>query len=50
MYGSLLAEGTSAGVADRLIAFERFNRIVGVDEKLALAETYEQAPNRPAEI
>jgi 2-methylisocitrate lyase-like PEP mutase family enzyme len=44
VYGSLLADGTSAGVADRLIAFERFNRIVGVDEKLALAEAYDQAP------
>ena len=44
VYGTLLADGTSAGVADRLIAFERFNRIVGVDEKLALAEAYDQAP------
>lgn len=50
VYGALLADGTSAGVADRLIAFEKFNRIVGVDERLALAETYDRAPAPRAEI
>ncbi len=38
VYGRLRAEGTTAGAADQLIAFERFNDLLGVDEKHALAE------------
>ena len=40
VYGHLRAEGTTAGAEDRLIAFERFNDLIGVDEKYALAERY----------
>ena len=39
-YGQLLAAGTTAGAEDQLIAFERFNELIGVDEKFALAERY----------
>ena len=40
VYGRLRAEGTTAGAEDQLIAFERFNDLVGVEEKYALAERY----------
>ena len=40
VYGRLLADGTTAAVEDRLIAFERFNALIGVEEKYALAEKY----------
>ena len=40
VYGQLRAEGTTAGAEDQLIAFERFNDLVGVEEKYALAERY----------
>ena len=40
VYATLRADGTTAAVADRLIAFERFNSLIGVDEKFALAERY----------
>ena len=40
VYGHLRAEGTTAGAGDRLIAFERFNDLIGVDEKYAVAERY----------
>ena len=40
VYERLRADGTTAGAADRLIAFERFNDLIGVDEKYALAERY----------
>ena len=40
VYGHLHAEGTTAGAEDRLIAFERFNDLIGVEEKYALAERY----------
>ena len=44
VYGRLLADGTTAAVADRLIAFERFNALIGVDETYALAERYGEDP------
>ena len=40
VYGHLRAKGTTAGAEDRLIAFERFNDLIGVEEKHALAERY----------
>ena len=40
VYGRLLADGTTAAVEDRLIAFERFNTLIGAEEKYALAEKY----------
>ena len=40
VYGSLRAEGTTAGAEDQLMAFERFNDLIGVNEKYALAERY----------
>lgn len=40
VYGRLREEGTTAGAADQLIAFERFNNLIGLDEKYALAERY----------
>ena len=43
VYGALRADGSSAAVTDRLIAFEKFNDIVGVDDRLALAEAYDRA-------
>ena len=44
VYERLRADGTTAGAADRLIAFERFNDLIGVDEKHALAERYGGIP------
>lgn len=40
VYGRLRAEGTTAGVADRLIPFERFNDLLGADDAHALAARY----------
>ena len=40
VYGRLRTDGTTAGAEDQLIAFERFNDLIGVDEKYALAERY----------
>jgi len=39
-YGQLRANGTTAGREGQLIAFERFNELVGVDEKYALSDKY----------
>ena len=39
-YARLFADGTTAGAEDQLIAFERFNKLIGVDEKFALAEKF----------
>ena len=47
VYGALRADGSSAAVTDRLIAFEKFNDIVGVDDRLALAEAYDRAAPEP---
>lgn len=41
VYGHLRAEGTTAGADDRLIPFERFNDLIGVGEKQALADRYD---------
>ena len=40
VYGQLRADGTTAGHESQLIAFERFNDLIGVDEKYAQAEKY----------
>ena len=40
VYERLRTEGTTAGAEDRLIAFESFNDLIGVDEKYSLAERY----------
>ncbi|MDE0830651.1 MAG: isocitrate lyase/phosphoenolpyruvate mutase family protein [Vicinamibacterales bacterium] len=39
-YGHLHAQGTSTGSGDRLMAFDEFNALVGVDEKYALAQKW----------
>jgi len=39
-YGHLRAKGTSTGSGDRLMAFDDFNALVGVDEKYALAQKW----------
>ena len=40
IYAQLLADGTTAGAEDRLIAFEQFNELIGVEEKFALAQKF----------
>ena len=40
VYGHLHSAGTTAGTEDLLMAFERFNDLIGVDEAYALAERY----------
>jgi 2-methylisocitrate lyase-like PEP mutase family enzyme len=40
VYERLRTRGTTAGTEDRLIAFERFNDLIGVDDKHLLAERY----------
>ena len=40
-YGRLLAEGDTAGYEDQLFAFERFNELLGADQKQALAVRYD---------
>ena len=40
VYAKLLAVGTTAGDEDRLIAFEQFNDLIGVEERYALAERF----------
>ena len=40
IYARLLADGTTAGAEDRLIAFEQFNELIGVEEKFALAKKF----------
>ena len=39
-YGHLREQGTSAGSDDRLMAFDTFNELIGVDEKYALAKKW----------
>ena len=41
VYERLRAEGTTAGAEKELIAFERFNDLLGVEEKHALATRYD---------
>ena len=43
VYGHLHDTGTTRG-ADRLIAFDRFNELIGVDETRALAARFEEPP------
>lgn len=40
VYEHLRAAGTTRGMTDRLMAFEQFNDLVGVDDKYALAERF----------
>jgi methylisocitrate lyase len=40
VYGTLLGDGTAIGHEDRLMTFEAFNELIGVDEKFALAERF----------
>ena len=40
VYTTLRTEGTTLGQEDRLIAFEQFNALIGVEEKFALAERF----------
>jgi methylisocitrate lyase len=40
VFGKLLADGTTLGDEDELMAFEQFNDLIGVDEKFALAERF----------
>ena len=40
-YGRLLAEGDTAGYEDQLFVFERFNELLGADQKQALAVRYD---------
>ena len=40
VFGKLLADGTTLGDEDALMAFEQFNDLIGVDEKFALAEQF----------
>ncbi len=42
VYGHLHDTGTTRGTTDRLIAFERFNELIGVDETRALAARFEE--------
>ena len=40
VYDRLRADGTTSGVRQRLMAFEQFNQLIGVEEKRALAERF----------
>ena len=40
IYGTLLEDGTSRDQEDRLLTFEDFNSLIGVDDKFALAERF----------
>jgi 2-methylisocitrate lyase-like PEP mutase family enzyme len=39
-YAKLRADGTTAGEEDRLMTFEQFNALIGVEEKYQLAQRY----------
>lgn len=39
-FGALRADGSTAGAADRLLAFDEFNALIGVDRKTEFAERY----------
>lgn len=43
-FRALKSDGTTAGVADRLLAFDEFNALIGVDHKTAFAERYSARP------
>lgn len=40
VYSTLRREGSTAAILDRLMAFDEFNRIVGLEEKYALDNKY----------
>jgi 2-methylisocitrate lyase-like PEP mutase family enzyme len=40
MYRTLHTEGTTLGTEERLMTFAEFNRLIGVDEKYAVAERF----------
>ena len=40
VYTTLRRDGSTAGILDRLMPFDDFNRIVGLEEKYALDEKY----------
>jgi hypothetical protein len=40
IYRKIFDEQTTLGAQDRLMAFEEFNELMGVDAKYALAEQY----------
>jgi 2-methylisocitrate lyase-like PEP mutase family enzyme len=40
MYRTLKVEGTTLGTEEKLMSFAEFNRLIGVDEKYALAERF----------
>jgi methylisocitrate lyase len=42
VYERLRADGTTSGVRQRLMAFEQFNELIGVDERVALAERFNE--------
>ena len=44
-YGRLRAQGDSSGHEDQLIAFERFNELIGLDRTYAFAERYGDEPD-----
>jgi 2-methylisocitrate lyase-like PEP mutase family enzyme len=39
-YARLKSEGTTRGVADRMMSFDEFNNLIGVEERYKLAERY----------
>jgi 2-methylisocitrate lyase-like PEP mutase family enzyme len=39
-YTSLARHGETSAIADRMMGFEEFGRLVGLDEKYELAERY----------
>ena len=40
VYGQLRVDGTTAGHEDQLITFERFNDLIGVEDKFTLSDKY----------
>jgi 2-methylisocitrate lyase-like PEP mutase family enzyme len=42
IYTQLQTNGTTTGHEDQLLSFERFNDLIGVDQKYAEAEKYDK--------
>ena len=40
IYRKLHSDGTTLGAEDRLMAFDQLNDVIGVNEKIALAERF----------
>ncbi len=40
IYEKIYSDETTLGAADQLMAFDEFNRLIGVDDKYAVAERY----------